>query len=296
MTDRTPGAGSSGRLGPTVAGRWYPANRRELELQIDSLIESSASSPAIDTPPGAIIAPHAGYIYSGSVAASAFRLLRNEPVATVILIGPSHYSAFEGAALPAASSYATPLGEVPLALEPIRQLADRPEIHIGDRPFSSEHSLEAEIPFLQRMLRPGWQLLPLLIGTGGRDEARRAVAHALRPLWGRDTLVVVSSDFTHYGHSFGYVPFEDRIAERLETLDMGAVRLILAGDGEGFAAYVSRTGATICGQAAIRVLLGMSRSTTDASMVAYDTSGRLTGNWEHSVSYASLVFQRASRA
>ncbi len=291
MMVHKPAAGSSGRLGPTVAGRWYPANARELELQVDSLIESSAA-PAVDRPPAAIIAPHAGFIYSGSVAASAFRLLRNERLATVILIGPSHYAAFDGAALPAASSYATPLGEVPLATELVRQLAERPEMRIDDRPFSSEHSLEAEIPFLQRMLQPGWRLLPVLIGAVGSGESLRNVARALRPLWGQETLVVVSSDFTHYGRSFDYVPFEDRIAEQLETLDMEAVRLILAGDGEGFAAYLSRTGATICGQAAIRVLLSISPRPTEASMVAYDTSGRLTGNWEHSVSYASLVFSR----
>jgi AmmeMemoRadiSam system protein B len=294
MMVSNPGAGSSGRLGPIVAGRWYPADTRELSRQVDSLIESS-SAVAAGAPPVAIIAPHAGFIYSGSVAASAFRLLRNERARCVILIGPSHYSRFDGAALPSASTYVTPLGEVPLAIELIRQLAERPEIRIDDRPFSSEHSLEAEIPFLQRMLRPGWRLLPVLIGAGSRGQTHAGVARALQPLWERDTLIVVSSDFTHYGHSFGYVPFKDRVGEQLEALDMEAVRLILAGDGAKFDAFLSRTGATICGHAAIDVLLRMAPPLTATSMVAYDTSGRLTGNWDHSVSYASLIFRRPER-
>jgi AmmeMemoRadiSam system protein B len=282
---------SSARLGPTVAGRWYPADGRELERQVDSLIESSAK-PTASGPLHALIAPHAGYMYSGSVAASGFRLLRHDCFDRVILLGPSHYVAFQGGVLPSSASYRTPLGEVPLETDSIARLAETTELRIEDQPFLPEHSLEAEIPFLQRLLAPGWRLIPILIGGGSSVESNRCVAEALQPLWRSGTLVVVSSDFTHYGPSFRYVPFEDRVPERVEELDMRAVDLIVAGDCEGFADYVARTGVTICGQAAIQILLRMLTREPDASIAAYDTSGRITGNWDHSVSYASLVFRR----
>jgi AmmeMemoRadiSam system protein B/AmmeMemoRadiSam system protein A len=291
MTGGYRGRVGSGQLGPTVAGRWYPADRDELLRQVDALLESSAE-PTATGKLGAVIAPHAGYIYSGSVAASAFRLLRDDRFERVILIGPSHYVAFQGAVLPSASSYRTPLGDVPLDTEAVAGLVGRAEIRVEDRPFQPEHSLEAEIPFLQRLLLPGWRLLPVLVGGGSSVAANRRVAEALGGLWQSDTLVVVSSDFTHYGRDFRYVPFEDRLPERIEELDMGAVERIVAGDCDGFADYVARTGATICGQAAIQVLLRMMATEPDASVAAYDTSGRLTGSWDHSVSYAGLTFSR----
>lgn len=278
-------------LGPTVAGRWYPSERRDLEHQIDSLLESCADGGGTDRL-RALIAPHAAFIYSGSVAASAFRSLDSQAaVKRVILLGPSHYAAFEGAALTTAARYRTPLGEVALDTEAARELSAAAGFRVDDEPFRPEHSLEAEIPFLQRLLRPGWKLLPVLIGAGSSPAGLERVADSLVRHWGADSLAVVSSDFTHYGASFRFVPFHDRVPERIEALDRGAIEPILAGDGDAFADYVSRTGATICGQAPIRILLRMARGSVEARLAAYDTSGRLTGSWDHSVSYAGLVFR-----
>jgi AmmeMemoRadiSam system protein B len=133
-------------------------------------------------------------------------------------------------------------------------------------------------------------VLPVLVGSLGSRVGADQLADGLRPLLDRETLVVVSSDFTHYGPRFGYVPFRDDVARRIETLDKGAADLILARDGAGFEDYLTRTGATICGRSPIRVLLDLMPDGVEGRLVAYDTSGRITGEWDHSVSYASLLF------
>jgi hypothetical protein len=287
-------AGAAGHVGPAVAGSWYPASREALRREVSRLLREAA---AIGTPggwagetPAALIAPHAGYIYSGTVAAAGFRLLEARPVALVLLLGPSHYEAFDGATLPASAAYRTPLGDVPIDAGVVERLARRPGIRITDRPFGTEHSLEAELPFLQEVLAPGWRLVPVLVGAGSTRAGLDQVAAALGDLLGPDTLVVVSSDFTHFGPRFGYVPFHDDIPRRIRELDLGALERILAGDRRGFESYVRDTGATICGRDPIAVLLRLLPEACPAALVAYDTSGRMTSDWAHSVSYASVVF------
>jgi AmmeMemoRadiSam system protein B len=289
-------------LGPTVAGRWYPADRAELERQVDGLLASgpglgdpgAAAAPEATVAPTALIAPHAGYLYSGAVAAAAFgRLGTSAPPRRVIVMGPSHFAAFEGAALPRAGRYRTPLGEIPLDEEAVARLEEGAAFRVDDRPFLPEHALEAELPFLQRLL-PDWRLLPVLIGAGSSAAALDAAAAALAELWNDETLLVVSSDFTHYGSSFGFVPFTaetDDVPARIEALDRGAIDRIVALDRAGFADYVTETGATICGQAPIRILLRLAAGRAVAELAAYDTSGRITGSWDHSVSYAGIVFR-----
>jgi len=281
------------QLGPTVAGSWYPGQRAALERQIDSLLATTGDEP----PAGrllALIAPHAGLIYSGSVAAGAFRQLAGRSFERVILIGPSHHAYFQGAALPGATFYGTPLGQVPLDVDAIASLEQQDGVAIDDRPFLPEHCLEMEIPFLQRTLQPGWRIVPLLIGGGCSPAGCNLVASALLPLLGPGTLMVVSTDFTHYGPRFSFVPFTTDVPGRLRELDMGALDLILALDRDGFGKYLEQTGATVCGRHAVDVLLCLLPAGTEASLLAYDTSGSITGEWDHSVSYASLAFHAQS--
>jgi len=275
-----------------VAGSWYPENARLLADRVDDLLSvaSAPSSPPRDVL--ALIEPHAGFQYSGQVAAHGFRAVAAGEFARVLLVGPSHYGRFRGAAVPDADEYRTPLGPVDLDREALAELGALPGVTTSNEPFRPEHSLEAEIPFLQRVLDPGWRLLPVLIGGGTSGSAAARVASALEPFLGPSTLVVISSDFTHFGPRFGYVPFRADVPEKLRELDMGAVRLIEAGDVEEFEEYLSRTGATVCGRDAIDVLLRMLPANTACSLAAYDTSGRITGEWDHSVSYAALVFRR----
>jgi hypothetical protein len=278
-------------LGPAVAGSWYPRDREELAGLVDGLLEDAAARAAGPaSPAAALIVPHAGFVYSGAVAASAFLGLSGRTFDRVVLLGPSHHFAFPGAAIPdAATACRTPLGDVPIDREAVFALREASGFRADDRLFEPEHALEAELPFLQRVLAGTVPVVPVLLGGRATHEDAQRAADALGPLLTTSTLVVVSSDFTHFGRRFGFVPFVDDVPARIRDLDLGAVTTIEAGDAAAFARYVQTTGATICGHRAIDVLLLLPWATAAARLLEYDTSGRITGSWDHSVSYAALA-------
>jgi len=181
---------------PAVAGAFYPADAGALRGQIAHLL---ATTPPTGRQPKALICPHAGYIYSGPIAAAAYALLR--PFAAqysrVVLLGPTHRVPVRGLAAPSVAAFATPLGNIPLDLAGIARLADLPQVCIDDASHAFEHSLEVQLPFLQTVLSE-FSLLPLAVGDARPDE----VAEVLERLWGGpETLIVVSSDLSHY-HSY----------------------------------------------------------------------------------------------
>jgi len=279
-------------LAPAVAGTWYPADRSDLASLVDRLLDEARGR--VRAPRGrarAVIAPHAGYAYSGAVAASAFGALSDEPPSRVVLLGPSHYFGFAGAAVPGrAVAQRTPLGASPLDRESLDALREAPGFRADDRLFAPEHALEAEVPFLQRRFGLDVPLVPILLGATTTADDVALVTASLAPLLDPGAIVVVSSDFTHYGPRFDYVPFVEDVPERLRTLDLAACAEIARGDGRSFSELVARTGATICGRRAIEVFLGLPPGRSGGALLEYDTSGRMTGAWDHSVSYASLVF------
>jgi len=281
-------------IGPAVAGRWYPADPGRLAAEVDTLLAGAEASPPARGPAWAVVVPHAGYAYSGRVAAHGFRALARAGTRRVVLLGPSHRAAFTGAVAPKAAACRTPLGEVEVDAA---ARADLPPdgFDLDDAPFAGEHALEAELPFLQRRLEPGFRVLPLLVGRlGSRGRGAAALAAALAPLLAPDTCVVVSSDFTHFGERFGYVPFTHDVPARIGALDRGAIERLVAWDAAGFESYVARTGATICGRAALSILLRLRRTPPPATLLAHDTSGGQTGDWGHSVSYAAIAFGGAA--
>ncbi len=278
-------------LGPNLAGTWYPADAQDLRETIRRLIEEAGPADRNAPPVRALIEPHAGYMYSGPVAAAGFRLVDRRRFRRVILAGPSHHLYFKGVAVPRANGYRTPLGTVPLDRDRMDAWTGVSGFRFTDQPFEPEHCLEIEIPFLQTMLEPGWKLVPLLVGNGLEPGTEEEVIGAIRTLADPETLLVASSDFTHYGADFRYLPFQEQVQDRLEELDLGAVREITDGDRDRFRRYVERTGATICGRHAIDLLLGILPTGGRWELAAYDTSGRITGDWAHTVSYAALAFR-----
>jgi len=277
---------------PAVAGRWYPRDPDELAGLVDGLMADAAKrAPARSEGVAALIVPHAGFSFSGAVAASAFSRVRRDGIRRVVLVGPSHHFGFSGAAVPEAEteSYRTPLGAVPIDREAVSALAGSAGFHASNRMFEPEHALEAELPFVQRIVSPKTPIVPVLMGGGaGSDDAAR-VAAAVLPWLDDGTLLVISSDFTHFGRRFGYVPFADDVPARIRDLDLGAIRAIASGDADAFSNYVTATGATICGHRAIEVLLRLPAARPAAALIEYDTSGRMTGTWDHTVSYAALA-------
>lgn len=176
-----------------VAGTFYPGDQQELIASVDAMLDVEQENQPC---PKVIIAPHAGYIYSGAVAAKVYARLNNRQheISRVVLLGPSHKVGFEGVAGSSAESFATPLGEIPLAVDSIKFLAAMDGVGFLDQAHIQEHSLEVHLPFLQRALG-NFELIPLVVGNAKKED----VALILENLWGGDeTLIVISSDLSHF--------------------------------------------------------------------------------------------------
>jgi AmmeMemoRadiSam system protein B len=178
-----------------VAGSFYPGKPTALRRSVDALLEQARPHPA-DPAPRIYVVPHAGYVYSGPVAAVAYRNVRDldEPPPRVALLGPSHFVRFAGLALPGVAALATPLGEVPVDALLLDAAVARPPVVAHPAAHATEHSLEVQLPFLQRVL-PNAAVLPLLTGEVGSEDAA-GVLDDLLDVPG--TLGVISSDLSHY--------------------------------------------------------------------------------------------------
>jgi len=243
---------------PAVAGMFYPADSGELRRMIEGFL--AAAKPG--THPKAIIAPHAGYIYSGPIAASVYKRINPEKISRVVLIGPSHRVALRGLAASSAPAWRTPLGEVSVA---------RPNfIQISDAAHAQEHSLEVQVPFLQVVLGD-FTLLPLVAGEASAEE----VAEVLEKCWGGpETLIVISSDLSHYESS-----------ETARAMDSAAAKAIVALNSRGLD-YDNA-----CGLVPIAGLLHLAKKKKmRAELVDLRNSGDTAGPRDQVVGYGSFAF------
>ena len=287
------GLAASGRTRPpAVAGAFYPSDPADLRAEVEGFLNGAApvTGPAI-----AVIAPHAGYVFSGATAGHAFAALRGVKASRVILLGPSHHAGFTGGALPDASvtAFATPLGEVPLDMEALARLrTDR----LFGGPASAhgpEHSLEVELPFLQ-VEAPGARLVPVLVGAGTDLATATAMAKSLAPLLGPGTVVVASSDFTHHGSPYRWTPFpvDASLPQRLQAQARVTAGRAAAVDPLGFSSQVETSGDTICGARPITVLLELLKHAADATgtITGVATSADGGGDLRQLVAYAGVAF------
>lgn len=180
-----------------VAGTWYPDDPQTLGAAVDAYLAAVTPSSV----PGrlvALVSPHAGLRYSGAVAAHAYALLRGRKDLTAVLVGPSHRMAFDGVSVYARGAFATPLGEIPIDEPAAQSLLEASDAMTADAaPHRAEHSLEMQLPFLQRLV-PGLRLVPLLMGRQTRLEVDALAGALARALAGREVLLVASSDLSHY--------------------------------------------------------------------------------------------------
>lgn len=272
---------------PAVAGQFYPGSPGALRKEVGDFL-AAAPSRGVGGRVVGLISPHAGYAYSGGTAAYGYSLLRGRGITRVVVLAPTHRVGFRGAALTDSAFYRTPLGDVPVDRAACDELAKKPGYVMLPRAHEGEHSLEVQLPFLQEALGE-FTLVPVIVGEGDTGDYA-AIAAPLRRLLDGKTVVVASSDFTHYGANFGYLPFTDDVRENLRALDLGAAAFAEKRDAAGFAAYVDRTGATICGHAPIGILLETLPREARGTLLHYTTSGDLTGDWGHCVSYVSMLF------
>jgi AmmeMemoRadiSam system protein B/AmmeMemoRadiSam system protein A len=199
---------------PAVAGLFYPGDRETLAAMVDSLLDASSG---LETEGHVVsgVVPHAGYVYSGSVAADFYGMLEGEEYELVFLVCSSHYRAFTGMSVFDGDCYVTPLGEVPVAREVCRRLIDsHPDASFIPDAHTEEHSLEVQLPFLQRTLGDGFSIVPIVVGTAYEDQLAFMAELILAEACGRRSLVIASSDLSHY-------PPEElaRVVDR-ETVDI----------------------------------------------------------------------------
>jgi len=261
-----------GKVRPAaVAGRFYPRDPTELRNLVNMLL--AQVPPATGPGPKALIAPHAGYLYSGPIAASAYAQLlpARDQIQRVVLLGPSHYVAVKGLATSSAEAFATPLGLVPVDLAAVRQVRLLPHVRELDGAHTDEHSIEVQLPFLQTVLGE-FALVPLAVG----DTTPEEVSQVLDTLWGGpETRFVISSDLSHY--------HDCQTAQRLDKATAKAIEALQPeGVGEERA----------CGRIPIRGLLQAARRHgLRARTVDLRSSGDTAGPRDKVVGYGAFVFE-----
>lgn len=266
---------------PAVAGTFYPRSPAVLEREVRELLERARPAP-VEGRVVALIAPHAGYVYSGGVAAYAYKLVQGQPIQVVAVVAPSHQFYFPGVSVWPQGSFETPLGEVPVDEAICRRLLEdggtflvHPEAHLG------EHSLEVQLPFLQVCL-PGFRLVPLVMGDQELDTARRVGQRLAEVLGAERCLLVASSDLSHY-HPQGVAEAMDRVVlERVEAMD-----------AQGLSRALRERRCEACGAGPIMAVLLAARllGANRAQVLRYATSGDVSGEREAVVGYlaAALV-------
>ena len=254
---------------PAVAGLFYPANPKELRAMVARFLDETRTE---EPPPKAMIAPHAGYVYSGAVAASAYARLRNRqrPIERVVLLGPAHRVGFYGVAASSADYFETPLGRVPLDREAIDRVVGLPDVFVFDPAHEQEHSLEVHLPFLQVALDDEFSLVPLVVGSGEVADVERV----FDSLWGGDeTLIVVSSDLSHYHDYHTARRMDQRTTEAIEALEPNKIRPEQA-----------------CGRLPIQGLLGAAqRHGLECRNIDLRNSGDTAGPRDQVVGYGAYV-------
>ncbi len=283
------------------SGQWYPGDAASLDRLLDQSIEESAerTGDVSLTDPVGFVVPHAGIAYSGTVAAAAYRHFLLRPPERVFLIGFPHRGCSPGVWLPDVAAFETPLGTTRVDTEAVAALADADAFRIAPETPLCDHSVEIQLPFLARCA-PSARLVPIYISDAGenrRHAAARRLAEALRP----GDVVIASSDFTHYGRSFGFLPFpvDSSTGERLRQLDYAAMEAAGSLDEALFQASLRQSKATVCGREPIALLLETLACLENGDEIFqerldYRTSGEITGDFSHSVSYAALGYCRHS--
>jgi AmmeMemoRadiSam system protein B len=253
---------------PAAAGRFYPGRAPELERIVDTLLARARASTRPAATPKALLLPHAGYVYSGPTAASGYAVVDAAGIERVLLLGPAHYVAFDGLALPEADAFATPLGEVRVVRAP-KEVVRLPQVIRSGHAHTPEHSLEVHLPFLQRVFG-AVEVVPLVVGNAAPDQ----VVEVIEACWGGpETLILISSDLSHY---LPYAAANER--------DADTIARILALD-------VPLPEGSACGARAVEGMLLAARAHGLApEVVDHRNSGDTAGDPRRVVGYAAIAF------
>ncbi len=268
---------------PAVAGTFYEGDPKRLTKHVDALLEEAEAYEVRGQIRG-LVSPHAGFVYSGPAAAVGYKALRGQSYDAVLLVGPSHREFFDGVTVYAGEAYRTPLGDVPIHKE-IRDalIAQSDLLALSDTGHRSEHCLEVQLPFLQRVLGT-FSIVPMIIGNQRRDVCL-ALGDAIAKATGKwNVLLVASSDLSHYHPYDAAVRLDRRVIERVEAFDEEEMMRQL--EGERIEACGGGPIVTVMRAAK---LLGANRGQS----LFYCNSGDITGDKSGVVGYLSAAFFRS---
>lgn len=275
-----------------IAGQWYPADERRLAAQVDQYMDT-ALLPELDGEIIAVMAPHAGHLYSGPVAGYAFAPLRGLTRDVVVVVSPMHYPYYEPLLTTSHDAYATPLGSIPVHQKALNALDEYllEELSLRLTPVANdmEHSLEIELPFLQRALGESFSLIPIMVRDQssavafglGRSLAR--LISADEALVGQSSVLVASSDLSHFYSQQVAKALDAEVLRQVEAFDpQGVIRV--EEEGKGFA----------CGRGALAAVLWAAKElgANRAQVLHYATSGDVTGDFDRVVGYGAAVVTR----
>ena len=263
-----------------VAGSWYPSDPAMLSREVDRYLAAAGDPPA--GTPLAIIAPHAGLMYSGPIAAHAYRMLYGRDIDVAVLVGPSHYVGFEGAAIYERGAFDTPFGPVPIAESCAAAVVAAESQEIGPHPTAHvrEHSLEMQLPFLKRVL-PDVEIVPIVMGYQRRETAYAvgdAIAEAVR---GRKAVIVASTDLSHYQN-----------APNAERLDRKVIQHVGQFDADGLMSLLETNPEHACGGGPTVSVMRAAKAlgASDARVLKYGNSGDVSGDKDAVVGYLAAAF------
>ncbi|NOQ21034.1 MAG: AmmeMemoRadiSam system protein B [Candidatus Aegiribacteria sp.] len=272
---------------PAVAGRFYPGDSAGLATMVDSLIGTSHIQNSSEDIIAGVV-PHAGYVFSGATAADFYSSIEGVDYDVVVIIGPSHRVSFGGFSVFEGNGYLTPLGEVAVATDVAERLREsHPSASFIPRAHESEHCLEVQLPFLQRVLQPGFRIVPIVIGNTGPDELKYMAELMLAEAYDQRILVIASSDLSHYPPM-----------ELAEEVDLRTAEAILHGDMDNFLETTSadllprELDTFACGRLPIALVMSYSALYPDVTvkLLSMTTSAEFSGDDSQVVGYTSIAF------
>ncbi len=270
---------------PAWSGVFYPADPRDLERDVNRYMEESGEHPSEEEVIG-LVAPHAGYVYSGPVAGHAYASIKGRSYSRVVVLSPSHRVAFQGVAIWPRGTFETPLGSIPIDEDGCDRLLDRAGGFFTELPaaHTKEHGIEVHLPFLQEALS-SFKLIPLILGGHDLETARNLGRILAETFPERDTLFVASSDLSHYYEYDHAVQIDSLLLDTLEKQDT-----------EGLARALGRGETEACGAGPILTVATISRDFADghATLLRYANSGDTAGTRDEVVGYASFLFSTIS--
>ncbi len=286
---------------PVVAGKFYPESADKLKLKFKELFQGlEEPKRRIDLHILGAIVPHAGYTYSGKVAAKVYQKLREAyKPDTIIFLGPSHSMPGVSASVWLGSDWVTPMGRAEIDRELGEKLLDsffdkKPEAH------QDEHAIEVQLPFVHYIFPEDVpKILPIAVSVPLQLEVLKKLAEGILKAvreTRRKVAIIASSDFTHYGIAYDYLPFfgtNEEISRSIKNLDMGAIEHIKKLNAKEFVSYVNDFDASICGASSIALLILLMKSlgAKEVELLDYATSSKVTGDFKNSVSYAGIIFK-----